>query len=116
MNISWKKHPQASTIPLLDIEEEIYLAAIASGVLVIRGSWFRAEGDAGEDLFFRATYAAATSENISEAIRRFGDALRDVFQLGGQIGGEKMVEVEGEKKKAGELRSVEGGEERVPLA
>lgn len=33
------------------------------------------------DMFFRATYAAATPENMTEAIRRFGEAVRDSFQM-----------------------------------
>lgn len=30
-------------------------------------------------LFFRATYAAASAENMNEAIKRFGQAVRDSF-------------------------------------
>ena len=50
-------------------------------MLVSKGSWFRAEADGGEDMFFRMTFAAATEEEISEATRRFGVALRGVFGL-----------------------------------
>ena len=32
-------------------------------------------------MFFRATFAAASEENISEAISRFGQALRAEFKL-----------------------------------
>ena len=32
-------------------------------------------------MFFRATFAAATPEDITEAIRRFGEGLRAVFLL-----------------------------------
>ena len=32
-------------------------------------------------MFFRATFAAASAENIEEAIKRFGDALRIQFGL-----------------------------------
>jgi aromatic amino acid aminotransferase I len=66
----------------LDIEEEIFNQCIEKGVLVGRGSWFRAEhGTVPTDLFFRATYAAATPENMTEAIRRFGEALRESFRI-----------------------------------
>lgn len=41
-------------------------------------------GGAGEilenNMFFRATYAPASRENLIEAPRRFGEALRDEFQ------------------------------------
>lgn len=32
-------------------------------------------------MFFRASFAAAPSDKIQEAIRRFGEALRESFQL-----------------------------------
>lgn len=63
-----------------DVEEEIFRLCIDKGVLVARGSWFAAELDKdkqpGEDLFFRATFAAAAPEQMREAIRRFGEAVR----------------------------------------
>ena len=31
-------------------------------------------------MFFRATYAAATPENMTEAIRRFGEAVRQSYR------------------------------------
>ena len=67
---------------LLEIEEEIFQAGIERGVLSSKGSWFRAEADGGERMFFRTTFAAAGSEQIREAIRRFGEGLRAVFRLG----------------------------------
>lgn len=33
------------------------------------------------ELFFRATFAAVDQEKVTEAIRRFGDTLREVFGL-----------------------------------
>jgi aromatic amino acid aminotransferase I len=50
-------------------------------VLVSRGSWFKAAGRTEDKMFFRATFAAASEENITEAIKRFGDALRAEFKL-----------------------------------
>jgi aromatic amino acid aminotransferase I / 2-aminoadipate transaminase len=51
-------------------------------VLVGRGSWFRAEHDLPPTgLFFRATYASATPENMAEAIRRFGEAVGESYGL-----------------------------------
>lgn len=103
---------------MLAIEEEIFQMNIARGVLLVRGSWFRADANnasvnpsaskvnnniveennsneavvAGcshdlppaEDpphLFFRTTFAAVDDEYVTEAIRRFGQSLRDVFGL-----------------------------------
>lgn len=34
-----------------------------------------------KQLFFRATFAAASEENMTAAIERFGFALREVFAL-----------------------------------
>lgn len=46
----------------------------------MRGSWFHAENDVQhETMFFRVTYAAATSDKMDEAIRRFGVAVREAF-------------------------------------
>jgi aromatic amino acid aminotransferase I len=51
-------------------------------VLLSRGSWFKADRAVVEEkMFFRATYAAASSEKIDEAISRFADCLRDQFRL-----------------------------------
>jgi aromatic amino acid aminotransferase I / 2-aminoadipate transaminase len=65
------------------------MSAIAHGALVMRGSWFYADKDAAHDtLFFRATYAAAPADRIHEAIRRFGQAVRQSFGLrsaGGEV-------------------------------
>jgi aromatic amino acid aminotransferase I len=80
LNVDTSAHPQAGTRPLEDIEEEIFHSCINNGVLVARGSWFQTEKDkplAG--LFFRATYASASPENMGEAIKRFGQAVKDSF-------------------------------------
>ena len=37
------------------------------------------QGLENDKLFFRATYAAAPFDQIKEAIKRFGDAVRDSF-------------------------------------
>ena len=83
---SWTKinhtlHPQAAQKTLPELEDDIFHASIDHGVLTSRGSWFRAEGDFGSELFFRTTFAAASAEQIDEAIKRFGDALRSAFGL-----------------------------------
>ncbi|KAG9242981.1 aromatic amino acid aminotransferas-like protein [Calycina marina] len=83
MNLDWKKHPHARTKRIIEIEDEIFLAAVEQGVLVSRGSWFAAEKASFEptQLFFRATFAAASEEAMTEAIERFGIAVRASFGL-----------------------------------
>jgi aromatic amino acid aminotransferase I len=80
MRINWRRHPLAGSLSITDIEEQLFLASIDHGALVMRGSWFTAEHDIEHDtLFFRATYAAAPLEQIEAAIARFGAAVREVF-------------------------------------
>lgn len=86
IKVKYPLHPEASTKSLLQIEEEIFNLCIDKGVLVGRGSWFRAEPNspaaaATQDMFFRTTFAAATPENMAEAIRRFGEAVRESYRL-----------------------------------
>ena len=57
-------------------------AVVAHGTLLMKGSWFCPEGQKdGDAMFFRATYAATPLGDIKEGVRRFGEALRDVFGL-----------------------------------
>ncbi|ENH60581.1 aromatic amino acid aminotransferase I [Fusarium oxysporum f. sp. raphani 54005] len=80
INIDHTKHPEAGKRSIVDIEEEIFNSCIENGVLIARGSWFLTEKDkAPPGLFFRATYASATPENMNKAIERFGKAVRDSF-------------------------------------
>lgn len=82
MKIDWEKHPGLpSGKTRQGIEEDIFHAAIDNGVLVSRGSWFKADGVSEGDMFFRATFAAASADNIAEAIARFGKALRVQFGI-----------------------------------
>jgi aromatic amino acid aminotransferase I len=79
--LNWHLHPHAKTRQIIDIEDEIFHAAIEQGVLVSRGSWFAAEkfNFVPKDLFFRATFAAASEEKMTEAIERYGVAVRASF-------------------------------------
>lgn len=64
------------------IEEEIFMSAVDHSVLLSRGSWFKADSSAVmEKMFFRATYASASSDQIDEAISRFATTLREQFGL-----------------------------------
>ncbi|GES57259.1 aromatic aminotransferase Aro8 [Aspergillus terreus] len=82
IEVDWKKHPGLSSGKTREqIEENIFHAAVNNGVLVSRGSWFKAADVTEGKMFFRATFAAASSEAISEAISRFGASLRAEFGL-----------------------------------
>ncbi|KNG52857.1 aromatic amino acid aminotransferase 1 [Stemphylium lycopersici] len=74
--VSWSP-PMAETV-----EEQIFMRVIDHGVLIMCGSWFRADSTQQLDtLFFRATYAAAPAEHLVEGIRRLGEAIREEFEL-----------------------------------
>ncbi|KAI4133056.1 MAG: hypothetical protein LQ341_006205 [Variospora aurantia] len=82
IKVDWKRHPwvrEGKTI--LEIEDKIWRTGVEKGVLSAKGSWSRAEADPGEDMFFRTTFAAAGAKDVTEAIRRFGEALRVEFGL-----------------------------------
>ena len=82
MRVDYSKHPAYATKSRDDIEEEIFQAIVAHGTLLMKGSWFCPEGQKdGDAMFFRATYAATPLGDIKEGVRRFGEALRDVFGL-----------------------------------
>ena len=89
IKVDWHRHPEFNTQDrsvkaLLAIEDKIFLAAIERGVLCTKGSWFRAQRDTDTEMFFRTTFAAESSGDIVEAIRRFGEALREEFGLQGR--------------------------------
>lgn len=85
VNIKWSKHPKCagdeSFTKLSEIEVSIFQAAIAKGVLCSLGSWFRAQKGTDTEVFVRTTFAAAPADQVDEAIRRFGEALREEFKL-----------------------------------
>jgi len=76
------RHPDASHRSIREIEDEIFDLCIEKGVLVAKGSWFMAEQDKEPSgLFFRATFAAASPDKMTEAIHRFGDAVRQSYRM-----------------------------------
>ena len=81
--VDWHKHPKAKTSTLLEIENEIWQKTFDQGALFARGSWFVGNRDNFEhtEMFFRCTYAAASEENMIEAIRRFSIAIKTSFGL-----------------------------------
>ncbi|KAL9053027.1 MAG: hypothetical protein Q9162_005015 [Coniocarpon cinnabarinum] len=86
VKVDWLKHPQADQVPMRELEDQIWLKTIDNGALVLKGSWFRADqgrggGGRDEGMFFRMTFAAAKEADMEEAVRRFGESLRDEFGL-----------------------------------
>ncbi|KAK6398131.1 hypothetical protein LTR65_003211 [Meristemomyces frigidus] len=80
LKVEYRKHPHYGKKTAIEIEEEIFHKLMEHGTLLMKGSWFRAEQElAVETMFLRATYAAVPSEQIQEAVRRLGAAIRDSF-------------------------------------
>ncbi|KAA8905463.1 pyridoxal phosphate-dependent transferase [Sphaerosporella brunnea] len=82
INLDVSKHPEFGKKSVAEIEQAVFRTSVASGVLVTPGSYFMADQENElEKVFFRATFAAAEFDTMSEAIRRFGLAIRKVFGL-----------------------------------
>ncbi|XWW93157.1 hypothetical protein V2A60_001086 [Cordyceps javanica] len=82
LTVDHSKHPEHGTRTLEEIEQDIFDACIDGGVLVARGSWFRAEQHVPlSGLYFRITFATASPDNMDMATSRFGDAVRSSFKL-----------------------------------
>ncbi|OJJ47237.1 hypothetical protein ASPZODRAFT_64803 [Penicilliopsis zonata CBS 506.65] len=82
IEVDWRKHPKIASKTHDEIEEAIFMAAVERGVLVSRGSWFKADGSVKEEkMFFRATFATASEEQIFQAISRLADAVKQEFGL-----------------------------------
>ena len=99
IEVMWRNHPLAQTLSFEDLEEKIWQKGIEKNALLLKGSFFEARryappevggGRAKEQsMFFRATYAAAPEGNIREAVRRFGEAVREEFGLELLAGGDE---------------------------
>jgi aromatic amino acid aminotransferase I len=84
LQVDYTKHPrwQDGSKTLDEIEEDIFQACVRHGTLLMKGGWFCADKIAKRNtMFFRATYAAAQFDKIDEAIRRFGNAVREEFEI-----------------------------------
>lgn len=82
LNLDHTKHPDYKTKSVVELEDEIFLDSVDQGVLCSKGSWFLGDKSAEPSkLFFRATFAAASSEKMAEAIERFGGAVRKSFAI-----------------------------------
>lgn len=59
IKIAVEKHPDHGKRPVSSIEDDLFRASVAEGVLMCPGSWFAAERDVEHaEMFFRATFAA----------------------------------------------------------
>jgi aromatic amino acid aminotransferase I / 2-aminoadipate transaminase len=93
IRVDWRKHRDAEGgkegghKTHAEIEDSLFQKSLESGVLLSPGSWFLAEKDRKVDeanqgdMFFRATFAAASVEKMKEAIRRFGEAVKAEFEV-----------------------------------
>ncbi len=82
LEIDYTKHPAYPSKSMDEIEDDIFMKNVDHGTLLMKGSWFYAEEDVEKHkMFFRATYAAAKFDQIEEAIRRFGAAVRECFEM-----------------------------------
>ena len=88
VNIQWHKHPKfdgdTSLTKLREIEDSIFLAALAKGVLCSLGSWFRAQKGTDTEVFIRMTFAAAPAGKVDEGVSRFGETLKEEFGVDGR--------------------------------
>ncbi|KAJ5139922.1 hypothetical protein N7448_003330 [Penicillium atrosanguineum] len=82
IEIDWKSHPLYKTgAGHQKIQQTIFDSAVQKKVFLVPGTCFWSASELPEDrMFFRATYASASQEDLVEAARRFGDALKDEFQ------------------------------------
>ncbi|KAH6658565.1 putative aromatic aminotransferase Aro8 [Truncatella angustata] len=85
IRIDWRAHPAAKGTNeselevFMAVEDCIYRTALKHGVMFCKGSAFRADNEQCRELFFRATFATATLQQLVEAIRRFRKALLEEF-------------------------------------
>ncbi|EHK22741.1 uncharacterized protein TRIVIDRAFT_28899 [Trichoderma virens Gv29-8] len=81
LKVDWEQHPDAKDKTAELIEEEIWLESISTGALLGCGTWFRASKDVPcNEVFYRTTFAAAPLPKIEEAVKRFGETIRKVFE------------------------------------
>lgn len=82
IEINWKAHPSYKTDADHQIIQQAILAsAVDHKVFLTPGTcfWSDVDGAVEERMFFRATFASASRDDLREAARRFGDALRTQF-------------------------------------
>ncbi|KIW56009.1 hypothetical protein PV05_04711 [Exophiala xenobiotica] len=92
INVDLTRHPvyeskggQIDYASLLEIEDSVFTSCAEQGVLIAKGSWFRAQRATDTELFFRTTFAAAPADKMREAIEKVGVAIRKEFEIDGEI-------------------------------
>lgn len=82
IQVNHRKHPAAGKLDVLALEDQIFQRAVANRVLLVPGSYFACQDSTrNSHLNFRVTFAAADEEQMTEAIRRFGEAVNDEFEI-----------------------------------
>lgn len=96
VHLDASKHPKFKEFgeDPLKVETAVYEKALEIGVLMIPGSWFKAEGvtnppqpstpesaEHAHSIFFRGTYAAVPLEELEKGLEKFGKAVRIEFGL-----------------------------------
>ncbi|ODV85346.1 hypothetical protein CANARDRAFT_28605 [[Candida] arabinofermentans NRRL YB-2248] len=78
------KHPKFSkSFGKLEVENDIYVAALEEGTLMIPGSFFSVidpKNDTSNGIFFRGTYAAVDLEMLDIGLRRFAGAVGKILE------------------------------------
>lgn len=78
--MDWKSHPLYKTgTERAVIQKVIFDTIVAQKVFVTPGTYFWSGEKTEEDVFLRTTFASASHENLIEAVRRLGLALKKEF-------------------------------------
>ncbi|KAK9330239.1 pyridoxal phosphate-dependent transferase [Lipomyces starkeyi] len=77
LHVDHTKHPRKDN-GIEAVEMELFEAGIDNKVLILPGAWFKVNQDA-RDVFFRATFASVSAEDMALAVERFGEVLRKSF-------------------------------------
>lgn len=96
LKLDARKHPLYEKLgkDAAAVENHVYETGLANGVQMIPGHWFMvndrtnppqielpASEDAKSAIYFRGTFASVPSDKIQEALKRFGNHIREQFQL-----------------------------------
>ncbi|KAK9466274.1 pyridoxal phosphate-dependent transferase [Lipomyces arxii] len=90
LKLNARKHPKYGELTPLQLEKQIYEAAIEHGVLFIPGSWFRADqtpvdetvkpaDDEEVAIFFRGTFATVPQDKLIHGVELFAEVIAKEF-------------------------------------
>ncbi|KAK9325613.1 pyridoxal phosphate-dependent transferase [Lipomyces orientalis] len=79
LRVHYAKHPHKDN-GVEAVEKELFEAGIDNKVLILPGAWFKVKPETS-DVFFRATFASVSANDMAVAIERFGEVLRKGFAL-----------------------------------